>query len=189
MIFGEQLGCKFFVEDIYAELERHYRAGKLEELPAVLTKRFPQEDNSIDGILCWDVFDFLDKASTQALARQIIRMVRPGGAVMGLFCTAANTDHLPFTKYEIVDDNNFRHRLHPGVGGVRRAVQNRDIIRMFEGLVVSDSGGQTAWLLSSTRRSRSPAARPVKLCTDGSAGCWRIRSGRRSAIIHWRSLR
>jgi len=38
-----------------------------------------------------------------------------------------------------VDDNNFRHRLHPGVGGTKRALQNRDIIRMFEGLVVSDS--------------------------------------------------
>ncbi len=45
----------------------------------------------------------------------------------------------PSLSTEIVDDNNFRHRLHPGVGGVKRAVQNRDIIRMFDGLVVSDS--------------------------------------------------
>jgi hypothetical protein len=29
--------------------------------------------------------------------------------------------------------------VHPGVGGVKRTLQNRDIIRMFEGLVVSDS--------------------------------------------------
>ena len=29
--------------------------------------------------------------------------------------------------------------IHPGVGGAKRALQNRDIIRMFEGLVVSDS--------------------------------------------------
>ena len=41
-------------------------------------------------------------------------MLRPGGAVMGLFCTAARTDHVPFTKYEIVDDASFRHRVHPG---------------------------------------------------------------------------
>ena len=137
--FGERLGCKLFIEDIVSDLDRHTRAGTLDKLPGVLDTRFRHADASVDGILCWDVFDFLDKASTQALARQVIRMLRPGGAVMGLFCTAARTDHVPFTKYEIVDDDSFRHRVHPGVGGVKRTLQNRDIIRMFEGLVVSDS--------------------------------------------------
>ena len=137
--FGERLGCKLFIEDIVSDLDRHTRAGTLDKLPGVLDTRFRHADASVDGILCWDVFDFLDKASTQALARQVIRMLRPGGAVMGLFCTAARTDHVSFTKYEIVDDASFRHRVHPGVGGVKRALQNRDIIRMFEGLAVSDS--------------------------------------------------
>lgn len=137
--FGERLGCKLFIEDLVSDLDRHTRAGTLDALPGVLDTRFRHADASVDGILCWDIFDFLDKASTQALARQVIRMLRPGGAVMGLFCTAAKTDHVAYTKYEIVDDQNFRHRAHPGVGGVKRAVQNRDIIRMFEGLVVSDS--------------------------------------------------
>jgi hypothetical protein len=137
--FGERLGCKLFIEDIVSDLDRHTRAGTLDKLPGLLETRFRHADASVDGILCWDVFDFLDKASTQALARQVIRMLRPGGAVMGLFCTAARTDHLPFTKYEIVDDGSFRHRVHPGVGGVKRTLQNRDIIRMFEGLSVSDS--------------------------------------------------
>ena len=137
--FGERLGCKLFIEDIVSDIDRHTRAGTLDKLPGVLDSRFRHADASVDGILCWDVFDFLDKASTQALAQQVIRMLRPGGAVMGVFCTAARTDHVPFTKYEIVDDGSFRHRVHPGVGGVKRTLQNRDIIRMFEGLVVSDS--------------------------------------------------
>ena len=59
--FGEQLGCKIFVEDIFADLDRHVRAGKLEALPAFLKKRFPQEDGTVDGILCWDLIDYLDK--------------------------------------------------------------------------------------------------------------------------------
>src|SRR5215217_6929165 len=36
--FGEQLGCKIFVEDIFADLDRHIRGGKLEDLPAFLEK-------------------------------------------------------------------------------------------------------------------------------------------------------
>src|SRR5262245_36638670 len=58
--FGEQLGCKIFVEDIFADLERHVRAGKLEEFPTFLQKRLPQDTASVDGILCWDLIDYLD---------------------------------------------------------------------------------------------------------------------------------
>jgi hypothetical protein len=120
--FGERLGCKLFIEDLIGDIDRHTRAGTLDTFPASLEKRFRHADASVDGILCWDVFDFLDKAATQALARQVIRMLRPGGAVLGL-----------------VDDASFRHRHHPGAGGVKKVLQNRDIIRMFEGLAVSDS--------------------------------------------------
>ena len=137
--FGEQLGCKIFIEDIFADLDRHTKAGTLDALPGVFDTRFPQADASVDGILCWDLFDYLDKASAQALAAQLIRMLRPGGALLGFFGTAAKTDAPPYTKYVIVDDVNLRHRLHPGVGGVKRVLQNRDIIRLFEGLAVSDS--------------------------------------------------
>ncbi len=136
--FGERLGCKLFIEDLLAELDRHARAGTLEALPAALASRFTHGDASVDGVLCWDFFDFLDKASAQALARQVVRMLRPGGAVMGFFCTSS-TPHAPFTKYEIVDEQNLRHRHHAGSGGDKHALLNRDIIKMFDGLIVSDS--------------------------------------------------
>jgi hypothetical protein len=136
--FGDRLGCKLFIEDVFADIDRHARAGTPEALAAGFDTRFRHEDASVDGVLCWDCFDFLDKASGQALARQIVRLVRPGGIVMGLFCTSA-VERAGYTKYEIVDEGNLRHRMHPGAGGSRRAVQNREIIRMFEGLAVSDS--------------------------------------------------
>lgn len=136
--FGERLGCKLFIEDLVTEFDRHARAGTLEKLPEVFAKRFRHDDNSVDGVLCWDFFDFLDKAAAQALARQVVRMLRPGGAVMGFFSTSS-VPRAPFTKYEIVDETSLRHRSHPGAGGAKHVLQNRDIIRMFEGLIVSDS--------------------------------------------------
>jgi hypothetical protein len=136
--FGDRLGCKLFIEDIFKDVDRHTRAGTLDELTAGFETRFKHGDGSIDGILCWDCFDFLDKASVQSLAKQIVRLVRPGGVVMGLFCTSS-VERATYTKYEIVDEKNLRYRLHSGGGGNRRALQNRDIIRMFEGLTVSDS--------------------------------------------------
>jgi len=93
----------------------------------------------VDGILCWDVFDFLPKAASQALARQVVRMLRPGGSVMGFFCSTASPHPAPFTKYEIADEKSLRHRPHSGSGGVKHVLLNRDIIKMFDGLVVGDS--------------------------------------------------
>jgi hypothetical protein len=136
--FGERLGCKLFIEDLFADYDRHARAGTLDELPKTLDTRFRHADGTVDGVLCWDVFDYLAKPAAQSLARQIIRMLRPGGAVMGFFSTAA-TPRAPFMKYEIVGDKELRHRHHAGTGGARHVLANRDIIKMFEGLTVSDS--------------------------------------------------
>lgn len=135
---GEQLGCKLFIEDLLADVDRHLKGKGSDDLAETFAKRFSHADSSIDGILCWDLFDFLNKTAAQSLARQIVRLLRPGGVVMGFFCTSG-VDRASFTKFEIVDDKNLRHRYHAGVGGKKQSFQNRDIIRMFDGLVVSDS--------------------------------------------------
>ncbi len=91
------------------------------------------------GVLCWDIFDFLDPKAARALAREIVRVLRPGGAVMGFFCTKG-VDRSPFTKYEILEaSSSLRHRHHPGTGGAKFVLQNRDIIKMFDGLFVAES--------------------------------------------------
>ena len=136
--FGERLGCKLFIEDLSADIDRHLRTRTMDALAPLLGNRFRHADQSVDGLLCWDYFDFLDKAAAQALARQIVRMVRPGGAVMGFFCTSS-VPRARFTKYEIVDESRLRHRASAGPEYAKTALQNRDIIRMFDGLHVSDS--------------------------------------------------
>jgi hypothetical protein len=138
--FGEQLGCKIFVEDIYAEIERHLRTDTLDDLPAFLAKRFPQSDGSIDGILCWDILDYLDRPSAQALAAQLTRILRPEGALLGFFGNAQPRDAAAtYTRYVIADEANLRHRPYPASRGRQAVLANRDIIRLFEGLRVSDS--------------------------------------------------
>ena len=86
--FGEQLGCKIRVEDIFADIDRHIRDAKIDSLPAFLTSRFSQQSGSVDGILCWDIFDYLDRRAAQALAEPLARILRPEGALLGFFGTA-----------------------------------------------------------------------------------------------------
>ena len=136
--FGEQLGCKIFVEDIFADLDRHVREGKLEGLPAFMKKRFLQADGTFDGILCWDLIDYLDRGAAQELARELARVLRPDGALLGFFGTAPPRD-TRYTKFVIVDEMNLKHRYYPATRGRQTILLNRDIIKLFAGLHVSDS--------------------------------------------------
>jgi hypothetical protein len=136
--FGEQLGCKIFVEDIFADLDRHVREGKVAALPGFLETRFLQADGTVDGILCWDLIDYLDRAAAQTLAAQLTRVLRPEGALLGFFGTAQPRD-TRYTKYIIVDEVNLKHRSYQAARGRQAILLNRDIIRLFAGLRVSDS--------------------------------------------------
>jgi hypothetical protein len=136
--FGEQLGCKILVEDIYADLDRHVRTGKLEDFPAFLAKRFSQGDGAVDGILCWDIIDYMDKASALSLAEQLTRVLRPDGALLSFFGTAPPRD-TRYTKYIIVDEVNLKYRSYAAARGRQMILVNRDIIRLFSGLRVSES--------------------------------------------------
>jgi SAM-dependent methyltransferase len=135
---GEQLGCKIFVEDIFADLDRHVRGNMLEALPGFLSKRFPQADGSVDGVLCGDLIDYLDRPSSQALAAELTRVLRPDGALLGFFGTAQPHD-ARYTKFVIVDEQNLKHKSYPAARGRQTILLNRDIIRLFPGLRVSDS--------------------------------------------------
>lgn len=135
---GEQLGCKIFVEDIFADLERHARAGTLDAFPAFLKNRFGHESGTVDGILCWDLIDYLDRPSAQQLATELMRVLRPDGALLGFFGIGQPQESC-YTKFVIVDDVTLRHRPYPAARRRQTTLVNRDILRLFTGLRVSDS--------------------------------------------------
>jgi hypothetical protein len=136
--FGEQLGCKIFVEDLYADVERHVRQDKADAMPAFFARRFAQADDSVDGILCWDLIDYLDRASAQELAKQLMRILRPEGVLLGFF-GSAQPHNTGYTKYVIVDEATLKYRASAAARGRQAALLNRDIIRLFPSLRVSDS--------------------------------------------------
>lgn len=137
--FGEQLGCKIFVEDVAADIERHAREGRLDQLPAFFKTRYQQADGTFDGILCWDVFDYLDKAAQQALAAQMSRLLKPDGVLLAFF-NASEPKPGPalYTKHFVLDPATLRHRPYPASRGKQKPILNRDIIRMFEPLRVAE---------------------------------------------------
>ena len=135
---GDRIGCKIHVEDLYADLDRHARQDGLDQVAAFLGSRFSHLDASIDAVLCWDVFDYLDQASARVLARESMRMLRPGGVLLAFFGGGGSTD-LRYTRYCIVDETHLRHKFYAAACHRRLVLQNRDIVNLFGELAVLDS--------------------------------------------------
>ena len=136
--FGEELGCKMIVEDLAKDIDRHVQEGALDRFPAFLAKRLLHDATSIDGILCWDLFDYLDKNSARSLAGQLVRVLRPEGVLMAFFGTSEPRpgDRAEYTRYTVVDRANLQHRSYTAAGRKQRPLPNRDIQRLFEPLRV-----------------------------------------------------
>jgi SAM-dependent methyltransferase len=137
--FAGRASCKFYIEDLFSEIERQARAGTREKLATTLPPHIRQEDATVDAVLCWDIFDFLDKATAQAFARELVRVLKPGGSLFGLFANQVGEQKKHYTKFGIADETHFRHRTLPATPVASQVLPNRDIIRLFEGLIVSDS--------------------------------------------------
>ena len=102
---GEHMACRIFVEDL------------LEKLPQGDTERrsgaaapLGYADQSVDGILCWDIFDYLSPSAGQDLADDLARILRPGGALLLYHRTESLSDPRR-VKYEIVDEESLRWRI------------------------------------------------------------------------------
>lgn len=156
--FGEELGCKIIVEDLAADIDRHVREDRLADLPAFLARRFPHESDTVDGILCWDLFDYLPRPAAHALAQQLVRLLRPEGVLLAFFGTAEPEagSRPSYTKHVVLDRERLQHRPYAAARGKERPLQNRDIERMFAPLRVSEQ-----FLLKTRLREvllRKPAA-------------------------------
>lgn len=138
--FGGEVGCKVVVEDLMRDVEAHAAADTLDALPAFLDSRIPQPPESVDGILCWDLFDYLDRPAATRLAAQLTRVLRPGGVLLALFALAAPASGRPQrTRHVVVDRTHIEYRASDGAQARRRPLVNRDIQRLFEPLRVTEN--------------------------------------------------
>jgi hypothetical protein len=156
--FGEQLGCKIFVEDLASDIDRHVRESRPGDLPEFLERRFPRDADSVDGIICWDLFDYLERPAGEALARQLAHRLRPNGVLLAFFhqATASAAPAATYTRHIVVDQRTLEQRSYAAARGKLRPLLNRDIQRMFEPLAITDQ-----FLLKSNVREvvfRKPAS-------------------------------
>jgi hypothetical protein len=68
----------------------------------------------------------------------LVRLLRDGGALLGYFGNASHV-RKGFTKFIVADESHLRRHVWASAAVGQSSPPNRDIIKMFDGLSVSDS--------------------------------------------------
>ena len=153
---GDRLSCKLYVEDLLSDVDtwgplrvdlvpspglesdavrRRTEADRVRRIQAA-ARVLPRNTGSVDGVLVWDVVDYLEHDAAQALAREVVRVLSPGG--IALLCHS--TERLSGARlYEIVDGMTLRHRPGPSGWPARRVWPSRAITEMYSELAICDS--------------------------------------------------
>ena len=136
--FDQELGCRMVVEDLYSDLEAFKGAEAIDSLCRHFSDRLRHQNSSIDGILCWDLFDYLDQSSAEALVKQITRVLREGGSVFGMFGMEKSNERT-FTRHVIVDKGHLDYRPYDASRCKRSPWSSRDVIRLFSELKIDET--------------------------------------------------
>ena len=172
MFLGGRLGCKLHVQDVLSdpetwwtdeEKQQHFGSPDGNDSIEVARKSLGERQlnnltNSVDGVLCWDVFDYLSDESAESFASEVVRVLKPGGVTLLCHGAEIRTPSKPM-RYEIVDEMRLRYRPLATERPTRRVWHSRAFVDLFDGLAVSNS-----FLLTTRMREvvlRKPLPRPA----------------------------
>lgn len=135
-----ELECRLVIADVFADLRAGSggagRSG--EEIGAWLTARVAQAPDSVDAVLCWDVFEHLAAAEARLLAARITALLRPHGVLVLGFSGEWRAES-GYATYEIVDRETLRRQFHSSPSRQARVLTSREIMETFRGLAVVDT--------------------------------------------------
>ena len=127
-------GWKDFLGEEEESLRTHRVIGDV-EAPAVATlaERFLENalqfsDESIHGILAWDLLDYFDADMMPRMTERLFRILRPGGAMLGLFHSRPAGS---FQRYRIVDQQTIEQLPAPTLAVHAHVFRNRELMDLF----------------------------------------------------------
>jgi hypothetical protein len=85
-------------------------------------------DESVHGVLLWDLLDYFDPAVVPALMNRLYNMLHPGGTVLALFHSRPAER---FHRYRIMDEQTVELLPAPTLAVHAHVFQNREILDLF----------------------------------------------------------
>ena len=135
--FGDRLGCKLLIGDLHRDLDAQGISAD-EARERLMARLKSTVVAPLNGVLCWDVFDFLPRPTAQALGAFLTSMLAPGAVVHGFFGTTQG-EMTHYTRFVLQSARQMECRRVPAKPVKRSVLQTRDLTVMFGGLTVVDS--------------------------------------------------
>jgi hypothetical protein len=85
-------------------------------------------DENFNGVLIWDLFDYLDAELVPRVMEKVYAMVKPSGAVLASFHSRAPER---FHRYKILDSQTIEVLPSPTITVHARVFRNREILDLF----------------------------------------------------------
>jgi hypothetical protein len=131
------LGHRISSDDIVGTMQQCFGADFYESQQAASTaQRFIEQtltfpDQSFDGALVWDALQFLVSPLLEETVAQLLRVMRPGGAMLLFFNADEKVTRIPVYNYRIQDRKTL---LQAPRGGYQHTqyFNNRMLERLFE---------------------------------------------------------
>ena len=134
---GDHLGCKLLIGDLHRDLDTEGISAD-EARERIMARLKATVVTPVNGILCWDVFDFLNRPTAQALGAFLTGMLAPGGLVHGFFGTTPG-ELTHYSRFVLQSARSLECRRVPAKPLKRTVLQTRDLTVMFGGLTMVES--------------------------------------------------
>jgi len=133
---GERLACRLLIGDVYHDLAAGRSGDELRE--SICGRLERTVTSALDGVLCWDWFDYLDRNTAKAVAEFVSSRLAPGGVVHGMFSTQPG-DLTSYTRYIVQSPSSMTCRLEAAAPRQRAILSTRDLSAIFPGTKIMDS--------------------------------------------------
>ena len=133
--FITELGYKVYTADLLHSIlltaSQEKQEGKTQFVEADFFRdNLNFTEAQFDGILCWDLFDFVSDPLIKPLVARLHRCLKPGGTVLSFFHTGAAGQQVPMYQYRIRAEDMLQ-MTGRGLGQLQRHFNNRTIETLF----------------------------------------------------------
>lgn len=129
------LGHRIHTEDVRRTLDQLFPAPPAEEVEAATVQRFLSDhfdfpEQSFDGVLVWDLLEFLPSPILERTIEALHDVLKPGGHLLAFFHAEARPGALPVYSFRITGPSSLSLELR-GHRQPARLFNNRGIEQLF----------------------------------------------------------
>lgn len=134
--FVTDLGHKLYTQDFLRSLDDVFGADELQEqsnagrINAFLEQNLDFKENTFDGVLIWDVMQYLSPALLNATIRRLHEIVRPRSYLLAFFNADEKLIYSPHTTFRIQDKSTLS-LIQRGSRKSAQVFNNRSLEKLF----------------------------------------------------------